>query len=299
MAFPGTYNISYYRGDTLEFRIYPKDNAGNAFSLSGYLPPKFKIATERGSAGTQYEGFATIDTAGYILCAIPPEVGVQLSAGTTYVYDVEIGTNVGEYSYDYRYTVLTGNIVVTEQVNAAPLLVAPDSPTNAVITVNQETASVSISWTPPESGAQVDKYYIAAGIGPTGTPTIITPTGTTSNPFTIPLTALSTLGVVSGDVVYAYVSASNEAGQSAVPASAHFTSPYVVQFNANGGTGTMANQYYSTTHALTTNTFTRSGYTFLGWNAAANGSSIYSFANGANYSFSASIILYAQWSLVV
>ena len=47
-----------------------------------------------------------------------------------------------------------------------------------------------------------------------------------------------------------------------------------VTFDANGGTGTMASQaVLSTTDTkLNANTFTRSGYTFRGWNTKANGS---------------------------
>ena len=43
--------------------------------------------------------------------------------------------------------------------------------------------------------------------------------------------------------------------------------PYTVKFNANGGSGTMANEsfVYGTAKALTINTFTRTGYTFVGW----------------------------------
>ena len=36
MAFPATYDINYYRGDTLEFNIYPKLNDNSAFDLDGY-----------------------------------------------------------------------------------------------------------------------------------------------------------------------------------------------------------------------------------------------------------------------
>lgn len=68
-----------------------------------------------------------------------------------------------------------------------------------------------------------------------------------------------------------------------------------VIFNANGGTGTMANQTASTSTALTANTFTRAGYTFSGWNTAADGSGT-SYANSANYPFTASTTLYAQWT---
>ncbi|MBQ2625519.1 MAG: InlB B-repeat-containing protein [Kiritimatiellae bacterium] len=47
---------------------------------------------------------------------------------------------------------------------------------------------------------------------------------------------------------------------------------YSVKFNANGGTGTMANEsfVYGTAKALTINTFTRTGYTFVGWATSAS-----------------------------
>ena len=44
---------------------------------------------------------------------------------------------------------------------------------------------------------------------------------------------------------------------------------HTVTFNANGGTGTISNQVANVPTALTTNTFTRTGYTFSGWNTAA------------------------------
>jgi uncharacterized repeat protein (TIGR02543 family) len=68
-----------------------------------------------------------------------------------------------------------------------------------------------------------------------------------------------------------------------------------VTFNANGGTGSMSNESSSTSKSLTANTFTRSGYTFLGWNTAANGSGT-AYADGASYGFSANVTLFAQWS---
>jgi uncharacterized repeat protein (TIGR02543 family) len=71
---------------------------------------------------------------------------------------------------------------------------------------------------------------------------------------------------------------------------------YTVTFDANGGTGSMSSQSANTTTALTPNAFTRPGYTFTGWNTAANGSGT-SYANGANYTFTANITLYAQWAI--
>ena len=42
MAFPATYDFNYYKGDTFEFRIYPKKNDGTVFDLSTfYVPTNF------------------------------------------------------------------------------------------------------------------------------------------------------------------------------------------------------------------------------------------------------------------
>ena len=48
---------------------------------------------------------------------------------------------------------------------------------------------------------------------------------------------------------------------------------YTISFNANGGTGEMNNQTIplGTATALSANTYTRSGYTFLGWSNTADG----------------------------
>jgi uncharacterized repeat protein (TIGR02543 family) len=70
-----------------------------------------------------------------------------------------------------------------------------------------------------------------------------------------------------------------------------------VTFDANGGTGTMANQTASVSTPLTANAFTRAGFTFSGWNTAANGSGT-AYADGANFPFTANATLYAQWTLI-
>lgn len=73
---------------------------------------------------------------------------------------------------------------------------------------------------------------------------------------------------------------------------------HTMTFNANGGTGTMSPQVTNVPTALTANAFTRTDYTFNGWNTAANGSGT-SYADGATYSFSADVALYAQWMVKV
>jgi hypothetical protein len=122
MAFPGTYNISYYKGDTYEFKIYPKDASGAAFPLDGYdlsEGVKFTISSDRGSSGIddQIEGYSAISTdRTHITCAIRPENGNLLNA-TNYVYDVEI--NKTATPYNIVRTLLTGTISVTDQVSGA------------------------------------------------------------------------------------------------------------------------------------------------------------------------------------
>lgn len=72
---------------------------------------------------------------------------------------------------------------------------------------------------------------------------------------------------------------------------------FTATFNANGGTGSMTAQTGSTAANLTSNAFNRTGYTFSGWNTAANGSGT-SYANGASYAFNANVTLYAQWTAI-
>jgi hypothetical protein len=113
MAFPGSYNFNYYRGDTAEFVIRPKTANGSAFDLTGFSSDFF-IATARGSTGTQYEAQAVVDTvADTVTCTILPGVGRDLAPGS-YVYDVQIDSGVSEI-----YTILTGTITVTDDITGA------------------------------------------------------------------------------------------------------------------------------------------------------------------------------------
>lgn len=116
MAFPGTYNFNYYRGDTYQFIIRPKTSNGGSFALDAYDGNAvFTIANKRGSGATQIPATATIDTEQDIVtCTIEPDQGRQLSAGTTYVYDVQIDNGAGVI-----YTLLTGTITITDDITGA------------------------------------------------------------------------------------------------------------------------------------------------------------------------------------
>src|ERR1035437_3921856 len=58
----------------------------------------------------------------------------------------------------------------------------------------------------------------------------------------------------------------------------------------------MAAETHNVPTALTANAFTRTGYTFTGWNTVAAGTGT-SYANGATYPFTARVTLYAQWAV--
>lgn len=73
--------------------------------------------------------------------------------------------------------------------------------------------------------------------------------------------------------------------------------PFVVQFSPNGGTGTMDPQVGNAPAPLDANTFTRPGYTFVGWNTSPDGTGT-SYADGATFAFAASTTLYAIWELL-
>lgn len=69
-------------------------------------------------------------------------------------------------------------------------------------------------------------------------------------------------------------------------------------FNANGGKGSMANQYIETdaTSKLTKNTFTRAGYTFAGWATSSGGAVVYGDTASYKMGAGASYTLYAKWT---
>jgi hypothetical protein len=120
MAFPGTYNFNYYRGDTFEFIINPKDASGAAFSLSGFTGA-MTIASRRGVDDplnendniVSYDAEVVKNTTGGLTCTIDPTIGRQLTTGIAWQYDVEI------ISDTQIFTLLTGTITVSEDVTGA------------------------------------------------------------------------------------------------------------------------------------------------------------------------------------
>ncbi|HET7573105.1 MAG TPA: InlB B-repeat-containing protein, partial [Gaiellaceae bacterium] len=71
---------------------------------------------------------------------------------------------------------------------------------------------------------------------------------------------------------------------------------FTVQFDRNGGSGTMADQTFTggVAQALDTNAFTFTSHTFAGWNTAADGSGT-AYSDGQSITVNADTTLYAQW----
>ena len=207
MAFPATYDFNYYKGDTFEFRIYPKKNDGTSHLLGAFTSPtnfanspdyvldtsapydsaQFSIAPFRGA--TQIVNGVTItaqpvkcfarisDDGTFVQCAIRPKDSFALTAGTEYVYDVEVRAAEGNYEnpfYEKVYTLMTGKITITDQVTGAQSSTNPSlsyyviKGVTAPITCDVPVTSVfetaehsgTVSW----SGSLVDGKFASATV---------------------------------------------------------------------------------------------------------------------------------------
>lgn len=106
------------------------------------------------------------------------------------------------------------------------------------------------------------------------------------------------LMVETGTFVATQGGANYDNGTDSVALTGYVAPASTVTFNANGGTGAIADQVASVATSLTANVFSRSGFTFAGWNTAADGTGT-AYADGASYDFAASTTLYAQWTPVL
>lgn len=115
MAFPATYNISYYKGDLYSFVIRPKDSAGDPFPISDTTHNVyFYISTTRGAeTGDNTITATSTITGGNIVASIRPSDSASLNPGTTYFYDISVEKQTDSNEI---YTLLTGTISVTADI---------------------------------------------------------------------------------------------------------------------------------------------------------------------------------------
>ena len=168
MSFPGTYNISYYYGDTLEFNVYPKNASGDVFDgLETFQTSRFTIAPTRGAdIENQIFAYAQVSPENtHIVCAIRPEDALKMSPSTSYVYDIEIAKTSAQSStpYDIVYTLLTGTLTITQDVTKPGSAPVPELPGGATaLTLDSSTPSVlNVSWTAPTTGGTPSAYRYA------------------------------------------------------------------------------------------------------------------------------------------
>lgn len=111
MAFPGTYNINYYKGDTFEFNVYPKNSDGTVFNLNTdpAYTPTFTIATKRGSGSVVGSDFAAT--------LVQSSLTVTLTSGTT--DNIKAGQKIvkksgtGVFATDVYVTAVTSSTTFT------------------------------------------------------------------------------------------------------------------------------------------------------------------------------------------
>ena len=202
-----------------------------------------------------------------------------------------------------------GSITITNGTPAEDELVTGSytiTATTGTLTVNKASATCTITNTPSLKyplNTTASLTYTCTGDGVVSTSsetTSIITTGTPSNG-SVTLTA-HVLGSSSVSISQAEGSNYNAATPAAKTISVTGSS-YTVVFNknANDATGTMSNESmtYGTAKALTSNSFSRVGYTFGGWNTKADGTGT-NYSNGASLTTptlsSSTFNLYAKWT---
>ncbi len=129
-------------------------------------------------------------------------------------------------------------------------------------------------------------------------PTTVSASGTTS--FTIRF-APTSLGAKTANISFANQD-SDENPYNFTITGTGTTPAYTVTYNANGGTGTLTDgsSPYNNNTSVTVlaNTFTRTGYTFNGWNTASDGSGTNYVATNT-FNITANTTLYAKWTVIL
>ncbi len=174
----------------------------------------------------------------------------------------------------------------TSYANAASYPFTASSTLYAQWTVNHYTVTFDANTGTGTMAPQSANYNVATAL--------------TSNSFTKTGYTFAGWNTVAGGTGTAYANAASYPFTASTTLYAQWTiNQYTVTFDANTGTGTMAPQSanYNVATALTSNSFTKTGYTFSGWNTLAGGTGT-AYANAASYPFTASTTLYAQWTLV-
>ena len=273
---PAKYEIT-----AASFKVFqPYFASANGYSGSGTIRARFGKMTVSGTNGLSYTA-QTVTTAAKTTDGTWYEFSNVLTGAKALQSETANGVfmDVEDWSSKYWYSRLTYHggssyyprITLTYKDKSYTLTVPSIS--NATVSGGGTFVwgtTVSVSCT-PKLGYHFVKWTLSGGSSSTST--------NASWSFTMPTAATTATASVAANT-------------------------YTVNYNANGGTSgstASSSHTYGTAKALTANGFSRTGYTFNGWNTQANGS-------GQSYSdkqsvtnltstHNGSITLYAQWKI--
>ena len=212
---------------------------------------------------------------------------------------VSFGSAAAQFSIDSGTQITATSPPGTGTVDVTVTTPAGTSPATAADQFAYTAGPVLPSSVPPSLPGATVTFDANGGTGTMAPETGSVPAALTANAFTRKGYSFAGWNTAADGSGTAYADTASYPFSASVTLYAQWTAltSYTVTFDANGGTGTMAPETGSVPAALTANAFTRKRYSFAGWNTAADGSGT-AYADTASYPFSASVTLYAQWTVL-
>lgn len=226
---------------------------------------------------TLYPCFTQTTSGGSVTLPTPTRTGYTFRGWAT-SSSATSGTAAGSTYTPTANTTLYATWDKNVTIKTHPVSVTVTVGTTASVSVEAEGTGLTYAW-----------YFRAAGTSTWGTSNITTATYSTS---------MDTDARIGREV---YCVVTDAYGNTATSDIAALNATYTIIYNKNGGTGSMSNSLhdYRTAKPLSTNVFTRPGYTFLGWSTSSTATSA-TYTDKQSVSKltynSASITLYAVWS---
>ena len=226
---------------------------------------------------TLYPCFTQSTSGGSVTLPTPTRTGYTFRGWAT-SSSATSGTAAGSTYTPTANTTLYATWDKNVTIKTHPVSVTVTVGTTASVSVEAEGTGLTYTW-----------YFRAAGTSTWGTSSITTATYSTS---------MDTDARIGREV---YCVVTDTYGNTATSNVAALNATYTIIYNKNGGTGSMSNSLhdYRTAKPLSTNVFTRPGYTFLGWSTSSTATSA-TYTDKQSVSKltynSASITLYAVWS---
>lgn len=162
MAFPATYNISYYSGDTYQFIIKPKNSDGSSFNIASTIyTPKFYISTSRNGLSTAtLEANAVISSAAYsIVGKVLTSNVATLATSTTHNYlagdSVSISGVDSTFNGNYTITAIPSTTSFSYAKTATDVISAAVSPVGSVVSLTNTSTNTIVCTIPSSIGSQL------------------------------------------------------------------------------------------------------------------------------------------------